>query len=123
MVRKFWMIRQRLWRKRLSQSKFSLISSSPFRRAKMIAAVDAHGAGFAGETAGFRAGFAFLEERGVGVVEIFQFHARDRLADETFDGENMRGVLGDHDGERVAGGLGAARPPDAMDVILGMLRH
>ncbi len=89
----------------------------------MIATVDADGTGFAGETTGFRAGLAVFEECGVGVIEILQLHAWDRLADETFDGENVRGVLGDHDGEGVAGGGGTARAPDAMDVIFGVLWH
>ena len=88
----------------------------------MVAAVDARAAGFAGKT--FRlAGFSFLEEHRVFVIEIFQIHARDFLADEAFDGEDVAGVLGGHDGEGVAAGLGAAGAPDAMDVILGMLRH
>ena len=69
------------------------------------------------------AGFAFLEQHGVFVIEIFQFHARDFLADEPFDGEHVAGVLGGHDGEGVAACLRAARAPDAMDVILRMLRH
>ena len=56
----------------------------------MVAAVDARAAGFAGETALRLAGFAFLEQRGVVVIEIFQLHARDFLADETFDGEDVR---------------------------------
>ena len=77
----------------------------------MVAAVDAHGAGFAGETAGFRAGLAVLEQRSVGVIEIFQLHARDRLADEAFDGENVRRVLGDHDREGVAVGFGSPVRP------------
>ncbi len=88
----------------------------------MVAAVDAHGAGFAGKTAGFRAGFAFLEKRSVGIIEIFQFHARDLLADETFDGKDVRGVLGNHDGESVTARLGATGAPDAMDIIFRMLR-
>jgi len=32
-------------------------------------------------------------------------------------------VLGNHEGERVASGFRATRPPDAVDVILRMLRH
>ena len=76
-----------------------------------------------GKSAGRLAGLGFFKQRGVGVVEVFQLHARDFLADETFDGENVRGILGDHDGKGVAARLGAARAPDAVDVILRMLRH
>ncbi len=89
----------------------------------MVAAVDAAAAHFAGETARRRAGLGFFKQRGVAVIEIFQLHARDFLADEAFDGENVRRILGHHDGEGVAGVLRAAGAPDAVDVILGMLRH
>jgi hypothetical protein len=89
----------------------------------MVAAVDAAAAHFAGKSARRRAGFGFFKERGVAVFEIFQFNARDFLADEAFDGINVRRVLGDHDGEGVAARLGAAGAADAMDVIFGMLRH
>src|SRR5690348_6789337 len=72
---------------------------------EVVAAVDAAAAHFAGE-AGRRAGlgFFFLEQRGVAVFEILQLHARNFLADEAFNGEHMRRILGNHDGERVARG-------------------
>lgn len=97
--------------------------SSPLCRAEVVAAMDAHAAGFAGEAAGFIPGLILFKEGGVGVIEIFQFHAFDLLADEAFNGINVAGVLGGHDGKGVAAGLGAAGAPDAVDVILRMLRH
>ena len=73
--------------------------------------------------AGRLAGLSFFEQCGVAVIEIFQFHALNFLADETFDGGDVRGILGDHQGKSVAGGFGAAGPADAVDIILRMMRH
>ena len=96
--------------------------TSPPARGEMIPAVDAAAAHLAGE-AGRRAGLGFFKQRRVGVGEVFHFHTRDCLADEAFDGEHMRRILGHHDGEGVAAVFGAAGAADAVDVIFGMLRH
>ena len=48
---------------------------------------------------------------------------RDLLADETFDGAEVFQLLDGHQRERIAHFLRATCPADAMDVILGMLRH
>ena len=40
--------------------------------------------------------FAFLEEGRVAVIEIFEFGARNLLADEALDGLYMTDVFGDH---------------------------
>ena len=89
----------------------------------MVAAVDAAAADLAGETALSLAGFGFLKQRRVAVIEILQLHARNFLADEPLDGEDMPRILGNHDGEGVAARFRAARAADAMDVIFRMLRH
>src|ERR1035441_6004088 len=96
---------------------------SPSAGGEVVAAVDAPAAHFAGKTALRLPGFGFLKQHGVFVIEILQFHARDFLTNETFDGEHVGAILGGHDGEGVAGMLRPARAPDAMDVILRMLRH
>ena len=62
---------------------------SPSAGGEVVAAVDAPAAHFAGETALRLAGFAFLKQRGVVVIEILQLHARDFLADEPFDGKHV----------------------------------
>src|SRR5690242_21841271 len=89
--------------------------SPPPTGCEVVAAVDATAADFAGKT-GRRAGFGFFKQRGVAIIEILQLHARDFLADEAFDGEDMRRVLSHHDGESVAAGFGPAGAADAVDV-------
>ena len=88
----------------------------------MVAAMNATTAHFSGKTACGLAWFGFFKQRGIAVIEILQLHARDFLADESFDGKNVGCIFGNHDGKGVAAVFRAARAPDAMDVVLGMLR-
>src|SRR5256886_4203183 len=48
---------------------------------------------------------SFFEKRCVFVIKAFHFYPRDLLADEPLDRVNMAGVLGGHDGKRVAAGF------------------
>ena len=89
----------------------------------MVTAVDAAAANFPGEPARGCAGLALLKQGGVTVIEILQFNARNFLADEAFDGENMGGILGHHDGKSIASGGCATGTANPMDVILGVLGH
>src|SRR5580693_10737461 len=82
----------------------------------------ARSAHFAGE-AGLLSWFLFLEQRRVLIIKIIQLHARYLLSDEPLDGIDVTDIRRHHKRERVARMLGAARAPDAMNVILGMLRH
>ena len=71
-----------------------------------------------------RNGLGFLVQQAcVFVGKTFQFHAWNFLTDEPLDRGDLLEVLGDHDGERVAHALRAARATDAMDVVLGMMGH
>src|SRR2546426_3729382 len=57
------------------------------------------------------------------VVEPRENHPRQALADRALDARNVALLLGRHEEERVAGGLGPGRPSHAMDVVLGAVRH
>ncbi len=64
-----------------------------------------------------------LEQSRVFVVEAFQLHARNFLADEPLDRGDLLDVLGNHDGKCVPHALRAAGAADAVNVVLGMMRH
>src|SRR2546430_8100537 len=57
------------------------------------------------------------------VVEVGQCHAGDRLAEGPFDRPEVPFVLVRHEGDRLAFGFHAGRPPNSMDVIRGDGRH
>src|SRR5581483_9670831 len=59
-----------------------------------------------------------IEEAAIGVVESFELHPRDLLADEVLDGGDFLEILRGHDRERVADALGAPGAADAMHVVL-----
>src|SRR5262245_65604607 len=89
-------------------------------RPEVVAAAQADGLNLAGE----RVAFARVVEKGSEVVVKFvELHPFDFLADESLDGGHVRALLGHHDGEGIAGGLGAAGPADALAVIVRMLRQ
>ena len=66
--------------------------------------------------------FAILEKGGVAIIEVFELGPSNFLADESLDGLHMAGIFGDHQCERIASRLHATSAPDAVNVILGMLR-
>ena len=69
-------------------------------------------------TRGFR-----LEERSVKIGKVFQFKARNFLADEPLDRLEGGKFFAGHQGEGVADILRPASAADPMDVIFGMFRH
>src|SRR5436309_14917847 len=67
-------------------------------------------------------GFRF-EERCVKIRKVFQFQARNFLADETLDRLESRKFFAGNEGEGVADILRAAGATNSMYVILRMLWH
>src|ERR1051326_1934701 len=63
-----------------------------------------------------------LEQSRVLVRKTVELDARDFLTDEVFDRGDLLHVLGDHDGEGVAGGESAPGSSDAVYVVFGMMR-
>ena len=64
-----------------------------------------------------------FKQRRVQVGKVLQFQSRDFLADEMFDRLQCGQFRTAHKRERVADILGPACAPDAVHVILRMLRH
>ena len=65
----------------------------------------------------------FVEHRRVEVIKTLKLETRDFGADKTLDGFHMRVFLGNHDCEGFARVFRPSRASDAVDVILGVLRH
>ena len=64
-----------------------------------------------------------VEQAGVFVRETFELHARNFLADEALDGGNLLNIFAGHNRKRIAYALCAAGASDAMDIVLGVVRH
>src|SRR5260370_22372049 len=67
-------------------------------------------------------GFGFKQRR-VQVWKVFKLQSGNFLADETFNRLQRGQFLSARERERVADVLRAAGAPDAVDIILRMLRH
>ena len=93
------------------QSEAFLLPPSAGR--EVITAMHRHGAGAAG-VAAFRAGFVLLEQGRVAVIKILQLHPRNFLFDEAFDGEDVIGILHDHQREHIPRGFRPARTADGQ---------
>jgi len=63
-----------------------------------------------------------VEERGVDILEVFEFPSRDFLIDENFDGFRVVEFVGGQDRERVTLCAGATGSADAVDVVFGIFR-
>jgi len=57
------------------------------------------------------------------VVEVRERDPRKAHPDRSLDGPQIGLLIGRHEGKRVARQLGPGRPADAVDVVIGDVRH
>jgi len=57
------------------------------------------------------------------IVEVGQRHPRQPVADRLLDVAQVALFLGRHERERRTGGIGARGPADAVNVVIGHVRH